>query len=74
MNATEKKAIKELSQNLADVQDWAKTLSSTVDYLKDKGTEEDNVQKIFEDNHSIRTLKWLTDSLKDVQMLMRILQ
>jgi hypothetical protein len=74
MNSTEKKALVELSKSLADVQDWAKTLSSTVDYLKDKGTEEDNVQKIFEDNHLIRTLEWLTDSIDNVKMLIRILK
>lgn len=73
MNSTEKKALKELSKSLADVQMWTRSLKDIADGLIERGQKAD-VSKILEDNTCDTTLRWLMDSVKDVQMLMRILK
>lgn len=74
MNATEKKALVELSKSLSDVQAWTRSLKDIADNLISIGAKADNVQKILADNHCDRTLRWLKESFDDIQMLMRILK
>lgn len=74
MNSTEKKALLELSKSLSDVQMWTRSLKDIADGLIERGQKADDVSKILEDNTCDTTLRWLTDSVKDVQMLMRILK
>lgn len=75
MNSTEKKALVELSKSLEDVQMWTRSLKDIADNLIERGQKDDDVSKILADNHcEQQTLRWLMDSVKDVQMLMRILR
>ena len=73
MNSTEKKALLELSKSLSEVREFAFTIKDIADNLISIG-EADNVQEILKDNDCDIILKWLTNSVKDVQMLMRILK
>ncbi len=74
MNATEKKALLELSKSLSEVREFASTIKDIADNLTSIGGQADNVQDILKDNDCDIILKWLTSSVKDVQMLMRILK
>ena len=53
---------------------WTRSLKDIADGLIERGQKADDVSKILEDNTCDTTLRWLTDSVKDVQMLMRILK
>ena len=75
MNKKKKKALVELSKSLADVQMWTRSLKDIADNLiSASDTTNRDVSKVLADNHCDSTLRWLTDSIDNVKMLMRILK